>query len=106
MIDKRRYEPRLAAHMAAKIVAPGQVSPAPCVVREISPAGAKLHMDTGWILPRNFWLRIEGDNSMHFCIIAWRQGENLGVDFPTARDSSWWTHSVSLNRGLPSRARF
>jgi hypothetical protein len=105
MLENRQYQPRLSAHMAAHIVAPGQVSPAPCIVREISPAGAKLYIDRGWILPRNFWLRIDGDTCMHFCTIVWRNGDALGIDFPAARDSSWWKHCIGLNRGLPSRAR-
>jgi hypothetical protein len=44
-VEQKKHQPRLNAHMTAKIVTPGQVSPAPCIVREISPAGAKLAID-------------------------------------------------------------
>jgi hypothetical protein len=105
-LEKRRYEPRLPAYMAARIVAPGQVSPAPCVVLEISQAGAKLQIGNDWILPRTFWLRIDGDTLMHYCTLVWREGQHVGVEFPPGHDSSWWKHSQAIrDKQLPSRAR-
>ncbi|HEY7748407.1 MAG TPA: hypothetical protein VH933_07005 [Aestuariivirgaceae bacterium] len=102
--ERRQDTPRLSARMAAKIIAPGQVSPAPCIVTEISPVGAKLNIDSGWILPRNFWLRIDGDRDVHYCTIKWRDGGTVGVDFPSGQHDSLWRHNFSL-RQLPSRAR-
>jgi hypothetical protein len=104
--EQRQHEPRLPAHMAARIVAPGQVSPAPCRVREISPAGAKLHIEDGWIIPPTFWLRIDGDTRLHYCAVVWRDGLNIGVEFPSGHDGTWWRHSrAAVNRQLPTRAR-
>jgi len=92
--------------MAARIVAPGQNSPAPCLVREISEAGAKLQIDECWIIPRTFWLRIDGDIRLHHCTVVRRNGPEIGVEFPVGHDSSWWKHSrAALNRQLPTRAR-
>lgn len=105
-ITKRRYEPRLPVHMAAKITAPGQVSPAPCVVRQISQAGARLQIVDGWIIPPTFWLLIDGDTRLHYCVVVWREGTNLGVEFPPGHDGTWWRHSrATLNKQLPNRNR-
>jgi hypothetical protein len=104
-VEARQHEPRLGAHMAAKIVAPGQVSPAPCVVREISPAGAKLEIADGWIIPRTFWLRITGDTCLHHCALVWRDGQAVGVEFSTGHGRTWWQHRRASNQQLPNRAR-
>jgi hypothetical protein len=50
--EKRRDQPRLPARMQARIISAARGSPAPCVVREISPAGAKLDVDKNWALPK------------------------------------------------------
>jgi hypothetical protein len=103
--EKRQDHPRLAAYMPAKIIAPGQVSPAECIIRQISPAGAQLQSDPGWILPRTFWLRIIGDTGMYHCTLIWREGWTIGVEFRTKDKTSWWTHSHGLSKQLPNRAR-
>ena len=66
--ERRKDEPRLTAYMPAKIIVPGKVSEAPCIVRQISPAGAQLHIDVNWILPRSFWLRLVGDPRIDRCL--------------------------------------
>jgi hypothetical protein len=71
-LEKRQYNPRLPVHMEARVISQGRGSPAPCVVREISPAGARLEVDENWALPKAFWLRITGDSCMHFCTVAER----------------------------------
>jgi len=104
--NKRRYEPRLPAHMAAQILAPGQYSPAPCVVREISQTGGKLQLEEGWIIPPTFWLLIQGDSVMHYCKVMWREGPALGIEFPADQSSAWWRSTrFLLNTGVPNRAR-
>jgi hypothetical protein len=96
-IEKRRHQPRLPAHMSANIVAPGQLSPAPCTVREVSFEGAKLELDVNWIIPKLFWLRIEGDVRLHYCVVAWRHGSSVGVEFPPHRND-WWAKMCDRSR--------
>jgi hypothetical protein len=86
-------------------LAPGQISPAPCLVQDISEMGAKLRVNDGWIVPKTFWLRINGDSNLRHCTVAWRKGQVLGVRF-AADDKSWWRHTkAALNGLLPIRAR-
>jgi hypothetical protein len=79
--QNRRSHLPLPANLAAYIVAPGQVSPAPCIVQEISQFGAKLQVDNCWISPRVFWLRLNGGIRLHHCLFLWRAGEFVGVNF-------------------------
>jgi hypothetical protein len=103
--EKRQDQPRLAAYMPAKVIVPGQVSPAECIVRQISPAGAQLQVDSSWILPRTFWLKIIGDTGMYHCNVIWRDGWQLGVEFRDDDRSSWWTQSHGMVKQLPNRNR-
>ena len=104
--EKRQFQPRVPAHMSAHIVAPGQYSPAPCVVREFSQAGGKIHIEDGWIVPPTFWLLIQGDTVMHYCKVIWREGLAMGVEFPPGHSGAWWRYTRTLlNNGLPTRAR-
>ena len=88
--------------MAASIVVPGQAFP--CTVTEISPAGAKLYAPGDWSLPHGFWLRLEGDSHMHYCILAWSKERMLGVEFRPDHRGSWWRQGRSALQ-LPDRAR-
>ena len=88
---------QLPASMVASIVAPGQLRPAPCVVQEVSPEGARLRLDENWIIPKLFWLRIEGDARLHYCKVAWRSGKALGVEFPREQDQ-WWSKFCDRDR--------
>jgi hypothetical protein len=84
--------------MEARIISPGRRSPVPCVVREISPAGARLDVGKDWELPKAFWLRITGDSCMHFCTVTWRDGDSLGIEFPTGHNRAWWDHAQPLSK--------
>jgi hypothetical protein len=103
--ELRQYAPRLSAYMPARIVVPGKISPAHCIIREISPAGGRIEIDVDWILPKQFWLRIIGDTIMYKCTIEWRAGRNVGVNFDLEDRTSWWMHSQRLSNRLPNRAR-
>ena len=83
--------------MAASIVAPGQLSPAPCLVQEVSPEGAKLHLDENWVIPKLFWLRIEGGVRLHYCKVIWRNGTAVGVEFPREQNQ-WWSKFCDHNQ--------
>jgi hypothetical protein len=103
--EKRQQQPRPSSNMTARIMAPGQLSPAPCVILEISPAGAKLELAKGWIIPRSFWLRIDGDPLMHRCAIKWVEGDTFGVEFPSDCAHLWWNYIRAIGKQLPNRNR-
>jgi hypothetical protein len=99
LLEKRRHQPRILAHMAAHIVPGRSVL---CTVREVSPTGARLRLDGDWILPRGFWLRLVGDVQMHYCAVTWTGGGAVGVEFRPDQRSSWW-HGQNIAQ-LPHRS--
>jgi PilZ domain-containing protein len=90
LTERRRNRPRLAADIFADIIIPGKVSVAPCQVVEVSPAGARLHVSTSWILPRSFCFRLAGTTRIFQTTIVWRQGNELGVEFRVDQRNVWW----------------
>lgn len=53
----------------------------PCVVRDLSVAGARLQVDCGDNIPNTFDLLIELDGFESECEIVWREGKQVGVRF-------------------------
>jgi hypothetical protein len=104
-LAKRHHQPRRPTYIAAQIIMPGQVSSVPCVVREISPAGARLDIDAAWIMPRSFLLRMEGNTCMHSCTVVWRNGLDVGVKFAPGRDKTGWQSSQGIPNQMPNPAR-
>lgn len=104
LAEKRKSHPRLEAYMQAKIIVPGKLSEAQCIIRQISPAGAQLEIAPGWILPHSFWIRIVGESQMHYCTVIWREGSRAGVEFRPDQRVAWWSRSHELSQ-MPNRAR-
>ena len=87
MRDHRR-DPRQRTFKAAKVSIEG-FAVVDCVVQNISPTGACLEVVSQKSVPDEFELVTTRDNSVKFCRIAWRKGNNIGVRFvdrpPVAR---------------------
>jgi hypothetical protein len=101
----RQPRPGTAAYMHAMIVVPGHRTFPQCVVREVTPQGARLEVDRNWILPRDFWLFIAGDAHVRYCTLWWRDGGSVEVNFQSGQRNSWLRNSCSRNKQLPHRAR-
>ena len=52
-----------------------------CRVRNFSPAGACLEVDSQRGIPDDFELLIEHDHFRQPCHVIWRMGDRLGVEF-------------------------
>jgi hypothetical protein len=79
--DDQRRSPRRTASMGASISHPRHTEDICCIVRNISPDGALLESPLARDLLVSFWLRLEGDTTPRFCIVAWRSGRQVGVEF-------------------------
>ena len=77
---QRRAARKTAAIKAAIAVAP-QTEELPCFVRDVSEDGALLELPSAKKLPFQFWLQLDGDPKPHFCTVAWRSAQHLGVEF-------------------------
>jgi hypothetical protein len=82
----KRCSPRPPALMKALILAPGQQSPAPCLVRDVSKGGVKLEVNKDGDIPSIFWLQIEGEPGLRSCAVIWHKAVQLGVSFTQSRE--------------------
>lgn len=78
--DKRSSPRRRALKAGVVSLNNGNIT-LPCVVRDISDTGAKLKVDTGRHPPDHFQLQIELDGLVANCMVVWRDGQQLGVEF-------------------------
>jgi|SRR5687767_14698780 hypothetical protein len=92
---ERRYTLRQPAGMPARIIMPNHRSFAPCVVRDVSPTGAKLLLDESWVIPQAFWLRIEDDPVLRYYTVAWRTPTEVGVELASPKRKKTWTRDWS-----------
>jgi len=83
--DSQYLEQRRAARrtvtMGASISHPRNTENIRCIVRNISSDGALLESPLARDLPMSFWLRLAGDSTPRFCIVAWRSERQVGVEF-------------------------
>lgn len=77
----QRNPARRPALMRGSIVVPRSGVIAECKVRDFCTAGAKLELHGPDHLPPVFWLRIEGDQTLHYCTAKWHSSRQVGVEF-------------------------
>jgi hypothetical protein len=56
-----------------------------CTIRNLSPIGACLEVESLLGIPTEFDLKIEKENVHYACRVVWRQNKRLGVDFGDVR---------------------
>jgi len=65
----------------AKVLFKEGLRSVPCVVRNISPHGARLEFDQAYLIPKDFELRIELEGFEVTCERRWEDGLACGVQF-------------------------
>lgn len=65
----------------AKVLFKEGLRSVPCVVRNISPHGARLEFDQAYLIPKEFELRIELEGFEVTCERRWEEGLACGVQF-------------------------
>ena len=76
----RRRQPRLRALKTGRAILPGGHSTFDCMIRNLSPLGAKMSFESTADIPPQFRLRLE-DGTMHDCAVKWRSPREIGVEF-------------------------
>lgn len=77
----QRIPTRTPAFMRGNIVVPHSGIIAECRVRDFCTAGAKLELEKPEAVPSIFWLRIDGDKTLHYCSAKWHSKRQIGVEF-------------------------
>ncbi len=78
MEEKRRH-PRTEINEPAYVSAGGSVMG--CTVRNISPEGAAIDVDTAAFVPARFRLVIARDHTVYECQVVWIQKNRIGLSF-------------------------
>jgi hypothetical protein len=80
----RRRQPRRRTVLRGLIVS-GETT-VPCVMRDLSTTGARLHLQSDTPLPRSITLVDRSNAIAHIGAIAWRDGREVGVRFERSID--------------------
>jgi hypothetical protein len=81
-----RKKPRRQFHYTARIFTNKDSPQVACLISDISQTGARLALQHDEKLPDTFLLLLtaKGDARRH-CRVIWRDGPNVGVQFPESR---------------------
>jgi hypothetical protein len=78
-MDERRHSPRNRVLKSGVIEFGGGVIS--CIVRNLSPAGAALDVESPLGIPEHFHLIVESDHLGRRCHVKWRKEKRIGVVF-------------------------
>jgi hypothetical protein len=82
MAATRKREARKSLHQPGWITLDGGFAARPCVVKDISSAGAKIVADDAGKLPGTLRLAFARDaRTGRNCQVVWRRGNSIGVRF-------------------------
>lgn len=84
-MEERRRTVRDRTYLGAVIAFNRQSSTMDCLVRNISPRGAKLALDSTGILPDSFDLNIGSKERSYRARLVWRRFNDVGVAFVDGR---------------------
>ena len=80
---QNRENVRSRSFLGAKIVLDGGYSVFDCIVRDISPAGARLKVQNAVSIPDTFKLLLSDGRSFD-ATVKWRRINSVGISFPAA----------------------
>jgi hypothetical protein len=78
---ERRNDSRSRSFLGARIIFNGRNSTIDCLIRNISPTGARLLLDDNVVIPNEFELQIPKQDRSFQARLAWRRGGEFGVQF-------------------------
>jgi hypothetical protein len=78
--DKRESD-RVRAFLRAQIIFNNRMSTIDCIIKNISPTGARIALGDSFAVPAEFDIFIPQRNSSHHCKLVWRDRDSIGVDF-------------------------
>ena len=87
MREHRKYE-RHRTTKVGKIVFNHGSAPVECTVRNFSPSGACLHVDSVAGIPSTFTLVMTRDRITWPCRVIWKCDNRIGVSFDEAKETS------------------
>ena len=83
-MDDKRNTPRLRSFLKGRVLFNGGQNSLDCLIRDISPTGARLELSASVTLPDRFDLYLPHRDETCKVHIQWRRGSQLGVAFEHA----------------------
>lgn len=80
-LANRRPSPRKRSFLGCTVVYAEGAHSFPCVIRNVTPQGARIGFDSGHTLPSHFWLVSTRDRTAHKARAAWMTNTEAGVEF-------------------------
>jgi hypothetical protein len=87
-MGERRASPRQRRLNRAKLIFNNNSSVIDCIVRDLSPHGARLLVTSQVGIPDRVELRIDRNDACHPSKVAWRTNDQIGVMFLDVLDNS------------------
>ena len=87
MDDNKRNAPRLRSFLKGRVIYNGGQTNLECLIRDISPTGARLEFSASVTLPDRFDLYLPHREETCKAHIQWRRGEQIGVAFDTVEST-------------------
>jgi hypothetical protein len=84
MTDDKRYVPRRRVLKGGRILSADGTMVVDCVIRNLSVAGARLDVPATLALPHEFTLLDVQSERRYAATVAWRRGDQMGVEFSDA----------------------
>ena len=82
MNSEQRKDHRKQLKYPARVDLRDGSPPRPCLLRDISSAGARLFIDAADEVPDHFLLLLtKGDGAARDCRVVWRDGNQIGLEF-------------------------
>jgi hypothetical protein len=78
---ERRRRPRVRTLKSAHILLNQRRSVIDCTVRNLSPAGACLAVESALGIPESFDVLFDADKSIRPCRLIWHKEKQIGVEF-------------------------
>lgn len=97
-MDERRKQTRRRALKACKAVYGDFRYTVDCLVRDVTPEGARLKTTAGGEIPNEFYLYDGGEGQLHRAEVMWRKDNELGVHFTGERILIHQSHDPRLAR--------
>lgn len=83
---RRRAMTRARTLLAGKIIIRGGMMSPDCVIRDLSPDGARVRVPRTILLPSSVGLLVTKDGVLFDAVVVWRRGDEAGLTFSDRHD--------------------
>jgi hypothetical protein len=109
-IQNLRANERIRAFLRAQIIFNNRMSTIDCIIKNISPAGAKIALNDTLAVPTEFDLYIPQKGRTHHARLVWRDRDAIGVSFadtqaPAAPSAAAPASAEAAETGIEARLR-